>query len=81
MDEIAGKLSNKQFFTGLDMKDGYWQVCLDASSSDLCTFGTPFGRYQFTRMPFGINSAPEVFQRKNYEIFGDLQGVGIYLMI
>lgn len=29
-------------------------------------------------MPFGISSAPEVFQRKNFEIFGDLQGVGLY---
>lgn len=29
-------------------------------------------------MPFGIRSAPEVFQRKNYELFGDIEGVGIY---
>lgn len=78
VDEIAGKLSNKKYFTVLDMKDGYWQIELDKESSDLMTFGTPFGRYKFTRLAFGICSAPEVFQKKNFEVFGDLLGVGLY---
>lgn len=78
VDEIAAKLSNKEYFSVLDMKDGYWQVELDDYSTDLMTFGTPFGRYQFTRMAFGLCSAPEVFQKKNFEIFGDLPGVGLY---
>ena len=41
----------------------------------LTTFGTPFGRYRYTRMPFGIHSAQEVFQKRLYELFHDLQGV------
>lgn len=77
-EEIASKLCDKEYFTVLDMKDGYFQVKLDNESSDYTTFGTPFGRYKFLRLPFGICSAPEVFQRKNYEIFGDLEGVGLY---
>lgn len=45
---------------------------------DLCTFNTPFGRYQFNRLPFGIASAPEIFQRKCLEVFGAIVGVQIY---
>lgn len=78
VDDITSQLANKEFFTVLDMKDGYYQVAIDDASSDLCTFSTPFGRFQFVRLPFGISSAPEVFQKKNYEIFGDIDGVEVY---
>lgn len=78
MNDISVKLTNKKFFTVLDMKDGYWQIELDSASSDLMTFGTPFGRYKFKRLAFGICSAPEVFQKKNCEILGDIPGVGLY---
>ena len=61
----------------MDEKDGFWQVNLDEESSYLCTFNTPFGRYRFKRMPFGISSAPEVFQKKNEALFGDIDGVEI----
>lgn len=47
-------------------------------NADFTAFRTPFGRFRFLRLPFGIKSAPEVFQRKNFEIFGDLEGVGVY---
>lgn len=78
VSEIASSLTNKSYFSVLDMKDGYFQVKITDESADYCSFGTPFGRYRFLRLPFGIRSAPEVFQRKNYELFGDINGVGIY---
>ena len=59
------------------MRDGFWHVKLSEASSRLCTFNTPFGRYSYTRLPFGISSAPEVFQRRNYEMFGDIPNVHI----
>lgn len=77
-ESIAAKLTGMTLFTVLDMKDGYLQVELDEESSDLTTFNTPFGRYKFLRLAFGLSSAPEVYQRMNYELFGDLPGVGIY---
>ncbi|KAL9971967.1 hypothetical protein ACROYT_G018198 [Oculina patagonica] len=43
--------------------------------SELLTFNTPFGRYQYLRMPFGINSAPEIFQKRMTQDFEDLSGV------
>lgn len=77
-DEIINKLQGKKIFSVLDCKDGYWQIELDEESSKLCTFNTPFGRFKFNRLPFGIKSAPEIFQKKCYELFGDLPGVEIY---
>lgn len=76
-DEVLCKLAGKKIFTVLDEKDGYWQVKLDKESSLLCTFNTPWGRYRFKRPPFGIKSAGEVFQQRNCEAFGDIQGVHI----
>jgi hypothetical protein len=43
---------------------GFWHVHLDEESSYLTTFNTPFGRYRWLRMPFGITSAPEEYQRR-----------------
>ena len=77
IQEITSEFVGKSVFSTLDLKDGYWQVILDESSSLLCTFNTPFGRYRFTRMPFGIKSASEVFQKKNEEAFSGIPGIQI----
>ena len=77
MQEIASKFSGKKVFSTLDLKDRYWQIQLDEESSLLCTFNTPFGRYRFTRMPFGIRSASEVFQKHNEAAFADIPGLHI----
>ena len=50
---------------------------LGEASSKLCTFNTPFGRYRFTRLPFGILSAPEVFQNHTSKLFADMEGVKV----
>ena len=47
---------------------------MDPESSKLTTFITPFGRYKFNRLPFGITSAPEHFQRRMNEILADTEG-------
>ena len=65
--EIASEFTGKSVFSTLDLKDGCWQVELDESSSYLRTFATPFGRYRFTRMPFGLKSTNEVFQKRAFE--------------
>ena len=58
-----------------DARHGYCQIPLDETSQLLTTFNTPFGRWCFTRMPFGIKSAQEVFQKRISQQFDDLEGV------
>ena len=75
IEEIATRLSNAKVFSIFDVKNGFWHVELDTKSTMLTTFNTPFGRYRWNRLPFGISSAPEVFQRKMHEISEGLDGV------
>lgn len=75
LDDIATRLHGAKVFSKLDANHGYWQISLDRESQLLTTFNTPFGRYCYTRLPFGIKSAQEVFQKRMYQLFGDLPGV------
>ena len=76
IEEVATRLSKAKVFSVLDAKSGFWQVKLDDASSKLTTFNTAFGRYRWLRMPFGISSAPEEFQ-KRMNVFGDLKGTAV----
>lgn len=69
VEEVASQMSNASVFSVLDAKSSFWQIKLDYESSLRTTFATPSGRYRFLRMPFGINSASEVFQRAMEQIF------------
>lgn len=77
-EDILSRIAEKTVFSVIDLKNGFWQLQLDNDSSNLTTFSTPFGRYKFLRLPFGLNCAPELFQKKMVEIFGDIMGVEIY---
>ena len=59
----------------MDANSGFWQIKLAPESAKLTTFITPYGRFCFNRLPFGITSAPEHFQRRISEILQGLNGV------
>lgn len=59
----------------LDANQGFYQIKLDEESSKLCTFNTPIGRYRFKRLPFGLSSASEVFQRAVAQMIEGMDGV------
>ncbi len=73
--EVVSNLGGKKKFTIVDQRDSYWQVGLDAITARLTTFQTPFGRYCFNVLPFGLKSASEILQKRNYQVFGDIPGV------
>ena len=77
IEDIATRLHGAKVFSILDVSKGFWHVLLDEPSSFLTTFHTPFGRYRWRRMPFGICSAPEVFQRRMHELIEGLQGIEV----
>ena len=57
----------------LNANSGFWQIPLSETSRPLTTFITPFGRYHFNKLPFGISCAPELLQRRMNTI---LEGLG-----
>jgi hypothetical protein len=59
----------------INLMNGFWHVELDDESSYLTTFNTPFGRYRWLWMPFGISSAPEEYQRRQDQTVEGLPGV------
>lgn len=61
-----------KYFTVIDALKGYHQVSLDEESTALTTFSTPFGRYQYLRLPFGVSHAEGDYGRRVYEVFDDL---------
>lgn len=63
VEETLAKLKDAKIFTKLDFNSGFWQLSLDKESRKYTTFLTPFGRFAYKRVPFGISSAPEVFQK------------------
>ena len=79
IDDVVTRMPNAKVFSALDANSGFWQIALHPDSWDLCTFNTPFGRYCFKRLPFGIKSAPEIFQQVMSGIFDDLEGVEVVM--
>ena len=75
IDEILPLIHGKNYFSVADTRKGYWHVELDHASSLLCTFNTPFGRFRFKRLPFGVNVSQDVFQRKLDEIYRGIPNV------
>ncbi|KAL7726148.1 hypothetical protein ACLKA6_002618 [Drosophila palustris] len=63
-DSFMTKLKNAKFFSRLDLKDAYHQLELDEASREITTFITSRGLFRYKRLMFGVNSAPEIFQRR-----------------
>ena len=75
VDQTLAQLAGARIFSKLDANSGFWQIPLAAESALLTTFITPFGRFYFHRLPFGISSSPEHFQRRMSETLSGLGGV------
>jgi len=70
--ELLASLGGSVMWSKLDANSGFHQCILNPESKLLTTFITPWGRFCFKRMPFGISSGPEYFQRTMESI---LEGV------
>lgn len=73
-EEVNPLMANAKYFSKLDAKAGYWAVPLEESSQLLTTFRTPFGRYCWKRLPFGLCVSQDLFQQRMDQIVETLQG-------
>ncbi|PFX12096.1 Retrovirus-related Pol polyprotein [Stylophora pistillata] len=75
LDDVLPNVNNAKVFSKQDVKQAYWLVQLDKESSLLTTMITPFGRYRWARLPFGLKVSSELFQRRLNEAPCGLKGV------
>ena len=76
-EEIVTRLGGSTVFSKLDARDGYWHVPLTEQASYLTTFNTLIGRYRYLRLPFGLKSSNEVFQKRMSQVYERLEGVEV----
>ncbi len=75
VESVFPKFRGAKYFSKLDLTAGFWQVLLDEVSSKICTSSTPFGRYRYLCLPFGISPAPKVFHQIVGDVIHDLADV------
>ena len=63
IDEMYAVLCGAKIFTTLDLRSGYYHINLNEESKAKTAFVTPFGKYEFNSVPFGLAQAPTYFQQ------------------
>ncbi|XP_063956823.1 uncharacterized protein LOC135154503 [Lytechinus pictus] len=74
LGEVQPVFAGAQYFSKLDAKAGYLSVHLSEECQDLTTFRTPFGRYCFQRLSFGLCTSQDIFQQRMDRIFQNVPG-------
>ena len=78
-EELFQKLNGGHKFSKLDLAEAYLQIPLDEKSTELTVINTHQGLYKFKRLPFGLSSAPAIFQKFIEQLVRDIPGVACYL--
>ena len=78
VEELLARVSNCKYFTKLDLKHAYQQMELDEDTQEVLTINTIKGLYKFKRLPFGVSSAPAIFQRFMEQLLADISGVVVF---
>ena len=79
VDDLFTAMSGGKVFSKLDLTHAYQQVLLSESLKKYTTINTTKGLFEYQRLPFGISSAPAIFQRATEGLLQDLPGVVVYL--
>ena len=63
VEDLFASLGGGKRFSKIDLKQTFSQVRLDNESKVYTTINTPLGLFRYTRLPFGVSTAPVIFQR------------------
>ena len=74
VEEVVQNIPGAKVFSVLDAKSGFLQIKLDKKSSYLTTFNTQIGRLRWLRLPFGVKSAPEIYQKVMDNMISGIDG-------
>lgn len=78
-EEIFAKINGGTVFSQVDLKDAYLQIEMSEESKELLTINTSRGLYRYNRLPFGVKSAPGIFQSVMDNLIAGLPGCATYL--
>jgi len=63
VDDLLPDLTDARVVTKVNLASAFWHLELDEESSMLTTFVTPYGRYRWLRLPFGLSVSSDIFQK------------------
>ena len=79
VEDILARLGRAKYFTTLDLRSGYHHIALDKQSIKKTAFCTPFGKYEYLKVPFGLAQAPSYFQKIMNKVLNGLNFAFAYL--
>ncbi|KAK4474327.1 hypothetical protein MN116_000411, partial [Schistosoma mekongi] len=78
-EDLFAKLNGGKLFAKLDLSDAYLQIPVADECKDLLTINTHKGLFRYNRLPFGVKTAPSIFQQVMDTMLQDLSGAAAYL--
>ena len=79
--EILDQLGSAKYFSVFDLAQGFHQIPMDPDDQAKTAFSTPYGHYEYQRMPFGLKNAPATFQRLMDNVLTGLQGSELFVYL
>jgi transposase InsO family protein len=77
--DLTARLAGRKIFSKLDLRKGYHQVPVRPEDVEKTAVITPFGLYEYIRMPFGLRNAGQTFQRLMDQVLRGLEYCFVYL--
>ena len=80
IDEILDRLAEAKFLSKIDLTKGFHQIPIDPEDSEKTAFCTPWGKFKYEFMPFGLRNGPAAFQRlMDVVLHRDLDWANVYI--
>ena len=79
IEDLFAKMSGGTKFIKLDLSQAYQQVRLNEESKKYVVINTHKGLFQYNRLPFGVSSAPRIFQMMMESLIGNIPGIVVYI--